>query len=162
MLDAVVHRAQDGSGVPVAVFSDFFCPFCRGLIGRLRGRAPTRTAINITWHELPLLGPHSDLAARGAEAAGLQGGYAAFYDQLLRDGFRPIPQYFAEVAERAGLDGARFAQDMDGPVVAARLAHTASAAASLGIYATPGIAIGRKVILGALPDHEMERLIDFT
>jgi len=161
-LDTSVHHGAGETGVPVAVFSDYFCPYCRTLIGRLRGRVPSRTPIDITWHELPLLGPNSVLAARAAEAALLQNGYAAFYDQLIRDGFRPIPRYFGEVAERAGLNGEKLLYDMDGPEVAARLNRSASAAASLGIFATPGIAIGRKVVLGALDEGEMERLIDFT
>ena len=46
-------------GVPVAVFSDFFCPNCRELDARLA----KRTDIAITWHQLPLLGPSSKLVA---------------------------------------------------------------------------------------------------
>ncbi|MEO0764415.1 MAG: protein-disulfide isomerase, partial [Pseudomonadota bacterium] len=39
-LDAVVHRDREDGVVPVAGFSDFFCPYCRGLIGRLEARRP--------------------------------------------------------------------------------------------------------------------------
>ena len=156
-LPDVLYR-DAGRGVRVAVFSDFFCPYCRRLMGRLRAR--TRAPdIAISWHELPLLGPHSVLAAHAAEAAALQRGYVRFYDALLTEGFRPNRKWMAEVAERAGLDGARLEHDMDGPEVAARLENSAAAAAALGFFATPGIVIGRKAVLGALDDDIMESLI---
>ncbi len=104
-LEEVVHR-DFSDGTPVAVFSDFFCPYCRDLIARLQRLASGGLPISISWHELPLLGPNSELAARAAEAAALQGGYAEFHAQLLAEGFRPLPAWMGEVAMRAGLDGA--------------------------------------------------------
>ena len=157
-LDAVVHRDRIDGAVPVAVFSDFFCPYCRGLIGRLGART-TSPRIAISWHELPLLGPQSVLVARAAEAAALQGGYAAFYRQMLADGFRPSPAWIARVAEAAGLDGARVRRDMDGDAVAARLLASARAARTLGFIGTPGLAVGRSAVLGALGTDQMEDLI---
>ncbi|MFL4470520.1 DsbA family protein [Tateyamaria armeniaca] len=157
-LDQVVHRDAQKVAVPVAVFSDFFCPYCRGLIARLT----TRTAappIAISWHELPVLGPNSVLVAQAAEAAGLQGGYTAFYTQLLRDGFRPVPAWLGEVAQAAGLDGARLVRDMDGPDVSARLLASARAARTLGFVGTPGLAVARSAVLGALRADQMESLI---
>ena len=157
-LDGVVHRDAINGAVPVAVFSDFFCPYCRGLIGRLAARQADQP-IAITWHELPLLGPQSVLVARAAEAAALQDGYAAFYAQILKDGFRPIPAWMGQVAQAAGLDGAKLVQDMDGPEVRARLLESARAAKTLGFLGTPGLAVGRSAILGALRANEMEDLI---
>lgn len=156
-LDAVVHRDAEPGKVPVAVFSDFFCPYCRGLIGRLAARTDAPD-IAITWHELPLLGPSSVIAAKATEAAAMQGGYRAFYAQLISDGFRPVSSWMATVADRAGLDGDLLQRDMDGPDVAGRLEQSARAAATLGFSGTPGIAIGKNAILGALDKTAMEAL----
>ena len=155
MIDSALHHG--GDGVPVAVFSDFFCPYCRGLIGRLAARDGPKIAV--TWHELPLLGANSVIAARAAEAAALQGGYVAFYEALIAQGFRPPPSWMAGVADEVGLSGSQLRRDMDGPVVADRLTTSARSAASLGIRGTPGIVIGRKAVLGALDEGQMERLI---
>ena len=156
-LAEVLYR-DDTDGVRVAVFSDFFCPFCRGLIRRLKLRSrPPKIALN--WHELPILGPHSVIAARVTEAAALQGAYVGFYDQLIRDGFRPSDAWMRRVAENAGLDGAQFAADIDSDIVAKRLAESASAAATFSFFATPAVVIGRKGVLGALSDDQMEALI---
>lgn len=147
-----------GRGVRVAVFSDFFCPYCRRLVSRLRTRTKAPD-LAISWHELPLLGPHSVLVAKAAEAAALQGGYARLYDGLLAEGFRPSRNWMGEVAGKVGLDGDALKRDMDGPEVAARLEASAAAAATLGFFATPGIIIGRKAVLGALGSDVMEDLI---
>lgn len=155
-LGAVVHKSGD-AGVPVAVFGDYFCPYCRVLISRLTSWGP---GLAISWHELPLLGPGSELVARAAEAASLQAGYIAFYDQLQQEGFRPSEAYMGDVAARAGLDGARLVADMGDGLVQQRLGESASAAATLGLYATPGLVIGQKAVLGAIERRAMERLIE--
>lgn len=145
-------------GVRVAVFSDFFCPYCRELVARLKLRK-TGPKLAVNWHELPLLGPNSVMAAKSAEAASLQGGYTAFYTQLRQDGFRPGKRWLSGVAHAAGLDGARLVRDMDGPEVAARLESSAAAAARIGFFATPGIVIGRKAVLGALDGETMDAMV---
>lgn len=155
------HRDAVPGSVPVAVFSDFFCPYCRGLIGRL-GARNVGTPISITWHELPLLGPSSGIAAKASEAAALQGGYIPFVRALQTRGFRPVPSWMGTVATGIGLDGAQLVRDMEGPVVTDRLDKTLRIAARLGFYGTPGIVIGKSAILGALESAQMEDLIDST
>lgn len=155
-LEPVVHR-DGGAGAKLAVFSDFFCPYCRELIGRVRALQSDGPPLSVTWHELPLLGPNSVIAARAAEAASLQDGYVPFHAQLVADGFRPVAAWMKEVAARAGLDGARLSRDMDGALVAERLADSAGAAARLGFFATPGLVVGRRAVLGAL---DRDRLVD--
>ena len=156
-LASIVHRHR-GADVPVAVFNDFFCPYCRALLPRLE-RLP---GISVTWHELPLLGEGSRLVAQAAQAAALQDGYLAFYRQLITDGFRPSARWMAQVAERAGLDGEALALDMPSPRVAAGLLDSAAAAALLGFYATPGLVIGQKAILGALTQDHLNQLVEET
>ena len=157
-LDEVVHRDR-GEGVPVAVFSDFFCPYCRRLIGRLRNGGSEGVQMSMTWHELPLLGSGSVHAARAAEAAALQGGYAAFYDELLRAGFRPSDRWMGDVADAAGLDGPQLIADMNGAHVAGRLQDSAAAAARLGFFATPGLVVGKRAVLGALEAAQIADLV---
>jgi hypothetical protein len=90
--------------VPVASFSDYYCPYCRDLTVRLAARADP--ALRLTWHELPLLGDASEAAARAALAADLQGAYAAFQARLLRATFQPTDAYLADLAVSLGLDRA--------------------------------------------------------
>lgn len=155
-LSQVVHQHPEAPGIPVAIFSDFFCPYCRELIGRI----DRWEGLNLTWHELPLQGRPSEIFARAAIAAEFQGGYRAYYAQMLKDGFRPASGWLGTVAERAGLDADRLLADMRSEAVTRHLADSAGAAAQLGIRATPGIVVRQRSVLGALSDGQFEALLN--
>ena len=108
---------------------------------------------------MPLLGPASEIAAKAAVAADLQGQYAGFIEALARGGFRPSAAHMARVAETIGLDGPRLARDMEGKEVADRLMMSRRAAATLGIYGTPGMTIDRTLVIGEVSMDALDRLI---
>jgi protein-disulfide isomerase len=143
--------------VPVAAFSDYYCPHCRDLTVRLARRAGPD--LPVTWHELPLLGEASAAAARAALAADLQGAYPAFQSRLLRAAFQPTEAYLVDLATSLGLDPARLLDDAQGEAVARRIAISARAAATLGIAATPALVVGRTVVSGAIPDARLDALL---
>ncbi len=158
-LCATLFKPKEGK-VPVASFSDFYCPYCRTQIPRLAERARLLDAsIAINWHELPLLGPTSELSARAAVAADLQGGYPEFQARLFASSFRPTTIYLAEAASAAGLGPGQILLDMEGQVVASRLGRSRAAARTLGIYGTPALVVGRTLVMGKISDGDLDRLI---
>lgn len=150
-----LYQNREG-GVPVAVFTDFFCPNCRLLDARLA----TRDDLAITWHQLPLLGPSSKLVAQSLMAADRQGGYRAMQDRLLAAPFRPMLQNFLEAAIVAGLDAERLGRDMFESSVANRLAESRSAAETLKVWGTPALTIGRTLAMGALDSAQLDQLVE--
>jgi len=146
------------SRVPVAVFSDFYCPFCRVLIERLGESVDPR--IDITWHELPLLGPASVVAARAAMSADAQGGYVAFQSRLMGSQFRPTTQFLSEIAEASGLDAGQLLVDMDSPATDLRLRESRAASRLLGVWGTPATVVGRTLVKGAISERDFSRLIN--
>lgn len=139
----------------IAVFSDFFCPFCQRLTAELAGRSE----LTVNWHELPLLGPSSEIAAQAAIAADLQGAYAPFVVALKQTGFRPTLAHMGRVATSIGLEPERLVGDMTGSRVAERLDTTRRAAATLGVYGTPGMTIERTLIMGEIGPRDLDRLL---
>ncbi|MEK6216170.1 MAG: DsbA family protein [Boseongicola sp.] len=159
-LCAELFEPKEGK-VPVAAFSDFFCPYCRTQTPRLAARAKRPDSkVAISWHELPLLGPTSEIAARAALAADLQGGYPEFQARLLASSFRPTAIYLAEVASGAGLGPGQILLDMDGQVVNSRLKRSRAAAHALGIYGTPALVVGRTLVMGRISEGDLDRLIE--
>ena len=155
-----LYGSQFGLSLPVAMFSDFFCPYCREVSARIAARAADPASkLSLTWHELPLLGPSSELAAKAALAADLQGGYADFQARLFATPFRPSPAHLASTAEAVGLDAGKLISDMDGAQVAQRLTNTGRAAETLGIWATPAMTIGRTLVTGAVSDAALSSII---
>lgn len=156
-LCSVLYRRAAGTP-KVAVFTDFFCPNCRALDARLAARKD----ISIAWHEIPLLGPNSEFVAKALVAADLQGGYLALKARLLQAPFRPSPGTISQAAFAAGLDGERVVLDMNGPEVHARLQESKAASERLGIWGTPAIATGRKLIMGAVPNDALSLVLEST
>lgn len=155
----VLFGSVAGDRFPIAVFSDFNCPFCRTLVPRLAERAASDPTIAIRWHELPLLGPVSEQAARAALAADMQGGYAAFQSRLMATPFRPTGAHLSEIAIAAGLKPGQLLIDMDAPEVRRRLRESRAAARRLGVYGTPGMVVGRTLVMGEITERELDRLI---
>ena len=139
---------------PIAMFHDVYCPYCAVLASRLISMGAP-----VQWHELPLLHPASEPAARAAIAAGLQGGYDAFQTQLKSAPFQPSAGYITRLARNAGLDPDKLLADMDIAPVTSRLSTSERAAATLGIYGTPGLAIGKTVVVGNPSFEVLDTLI---
>lgn len=151
---------RDDTRVPVAVFSDFFCPYCRTLTERLAERAADPNSnIAISWHELPLLGPSSVIAARAAIAADLQRAYPEFQAQMMGSVFRPTARFLIDTATEVGLDTAKFVADMESQVVDSRISRSKNAALTLGIYGTPALVVGRTLVIGEISDKNLDKLL---
>ena len=147
-----------GQGVPVASFSDYFCPYCRVLTRELSAREAAGE-IAVTWHELPLLGETSELAARAALAADMQGAYPAIHARLMRSRVVASDAYLWTLAEGAGLDPTRFVRDAQSLAVQDRIETARGLAARFGFFGTPALVIGRTAVLGAIAPETLDRLI---
>lgn len=144
--------------VPVASFSNYYCPFCRVQTKRLAAmEARHEGEIRISWHELPLLGETSTLAAKAALAARNQGAYPAFHERLIWSPFRATPEYLQVLAKDIGVDHARLIEDMDGGKV---LEDSATLARIFVFIGTPAMVIGRTVVQGEVSERTVQGIIE--
>ena len=146
--------------LPIAVFSDVNCPNCRVVEARLERMVQVGTPIRLVYHPLPLLGPNSVWAAKVILAAGLQGAGQAMHRDLMQVILRPGPSAVREAAARHGLDGDRLWSDAGGPQVQAMLNDSLGLGAALGIPGTPGMMIGRTLVIGAMAERDLVQLIE--
>ncbi|MDA8585066.1 DsbA family protein [Rhodobacteraceae bacterium] len=144
--------------LPVAVFTDVNCPNCRSLELKLDQRSDR---LALTWIDLPLLGPTSEIAARAAIAASLQPGGDAFraraQSRLRGNNLHPS---VLEAAAIAGLDPDQLQTDFKGPKVSEILRRNHAMANTLGVWGTPAMAIGKTMIMGDLSRDTLDQLID--
>ena len=159
LCEALFGGAPEPGVVPVASFSDYACPYCRVLDERVAA-LDAEPGVAVRWHELPLLGAPSEVAARAALAAELQGGYGALHRRLMRSGFQTTPEYVAAVAAELALDPGRLAADMDGPTVAARLTESRALADAFGLVGTPALVVGRTLVVGEVGERTLSRLVE--
>ena len=160
--NALFEGWTPGSGtVPIASFSDYNCPICRITTRRIAQAAPVQDGTaRVTWHELPILGKTSVLAAKAALAADNQGAYAAFQDRLLRSAFQPTDGYIDALASDLDLDRGRLARDMESPDIEARIDRSLALRDLFGFRGTPAILVGRTVIEGDIGEATLSRLIE--
>ncbi len=157
-LCAAFFPNADGQGVPVAYFSDYFCPNCRVLTGMLDERVVAGT-IRLSLHEWPILSAASELAARAALAAQIQGGYEAFRARLTRAAFVPDETYLRDLSAGAGLNADQLLRDMTSENVTGQLALTRSLAARFRLFATPSMVIGRTLVIGRVSARQLDEII---
>ena len=150
----VLFRDAGDEIVPIAMFTDAFCPFCRVMEPRLHARRET-----ITFLDLPLLGPASEVAARAAIAAELQGN-RAFRVHMMTTRFRPTRRAITSLAETAGADANRLLSDMDSETVKERLLTNRSAAAALVVFGTPALVVGQILAMGNVENEIIDLLIE--
>lgn len=158
---ALFDRSDMAPGVvPVASFSDYYCPFCKTQTPELAAReAANPDRIALSWHETPLFGDSSLQAAKAALAAREQGAYVAFHARLMRSAFHATPAYLRQLAADIGIDGERLLADMDSPRIARRLEDSAALARLLGLAGTPALVIGRTVVLGEVEAATLDQII---
>ncbi len=159
---AALHDAGGiaGGTVPIASFSDYYCTFCRVQTARLADlQREMGDDLAITWHELPLLGPSSDLAARAALAARRQGAYIGFHERLLSSPFQATPAYLSALSEDLGVDHDRLIADMESDAVRTELGRSAAIADLFGFVGTPAMVVGRTVISGRVPEGTLRKVI---
>jgi protein-disulfide isomerase len=116
--------------------------------------------VAVAWHEWPLLGEGSRLAARAALAARRQGAYAAAHDRLMGAPALPSEAGLPGLARELGLDPGRLLADMDGPGVARDLAVSDAQARLFAAIGTPLLVVGRTAVEGAVSEARLARLIE--
>lgn len=141
--------------VPVAYFFDYQCPICRRLTPRLRERSD----ISINWHDLAGLGAASETAARAAIASRKQGAYDAFHDRLMRARFQATDGYVRALADSIGIDPDQLVADIANPDVDARMWQSRALANRFAMLGTPGLVIGRTVVIGDISNGDLGRII---
>lgn len=157
-LCAALFRGGIAPGtVPVAFFTDINCPYCRAMEPWIDALDPGK--VSVTWHDLPLLGATSLIAARAVAAAQLQGNEGAMRARLNRARIVPDPGYLRRLAEGLSMDPDRLLADMDSPSVTARIAQTIGLANGFGIPGTPALVVGDLLAIGQRSETEVNRLI---
>lgn len=162
-------RSKGPETAPVTLeeFGDYQCPSCgtfNPIVERLKNQYGDN--LRVVFRHLPLQTIHKNaaLAARAAEAAGLQGNFWKMHDMLYeyQKGWSDLPDprpAFVEYAQRIGLDVERFKVDLEGGAVAARISADVRRADTLRITGTPTVFVNGMPML-SLKEEDLRREID--
>jgi len=167
----VVIRARQGAmaigakepKVTIVSFSDFQCPFCvRGAKVMEEVLKAYPEDVRVVFRHLPLsFHAHADLAARAAEAAGLQGFFWPMHDLLFEHSRQLSPELITELAGRVpGLDLGQWRMDVKSPAIREAVDADKAEAARVGARGTPNFFLNGHIVSGAQPFERFKAKID--
>lgn len=146
--------------VPVAIFSDFNCPYCKDLETRLIAIRDNGAAVRLIWHEMPLLGPSSAHYAKAVIAARFLGAEERARAYLSSRVLRPGPAALSRMAKELDLLPDMMLREYKSTRVLRTISDSMALGRRMGIPGTPGTVIGRTLVIGAIKDTDIARLIE--
>lgn len=144
--------------VPVAMFTDVQCPYCRVLEPELQAFEDGGD-ITISWHDPALLGPTSEAAARAIIAARNQGAEKAMRRRITRGRFVPTPGFMRSVAAELGLNAEQLIADQTTVETDDAILTAKALAQIFGIPGTPALVIGRTLVIGNISPRQIGELV---
>jgi len=154
--------------VTVDLFEDFQCPACRAwgrnVFPSLASAELTQGTVKIVFHDMAFLGPESTDAGRAAHAAAQQGRFWDMWATLYENQGRENSGAFTRarlilMADRLGLDVARFVADMDSSAAQAAIDTSRAEASRAGVTSTPTLIVDGQPFVGVQPYSDLAAAI---
>lgn len=155
--DPIVAGNPNGD-VTMVEFFDYHCPYCKKVRDELVQLLKDDPKLRLVLKEFPILTPESELAARAAIAAQMQGKYWPMHLALLGSDDISEPAIMA-IAKQVGLDVERLKRDMTDQKVTERLQRTMKLAKAMSVEATPTFIIGTEPASGAYPVSKLKEMV---
>ncbi|MBX7144009.1 MAG: thioredoxin domain-containing protein [Oligoflexia bacterium] len=155
-------RGPADAKVTIVEFSDFQCPYCK------RGKDTMEEVMKMYPKDVKVAFKHMPLpfhnqampAAKAALAAGKQGKFWEFHDELFNNQGSLSPEFFVQTATKLGLDVEKFKKDSEDPAIEKAIKDDMELAQKNGIQGTPGFFVNGVAVKGAYPSSHFKSLID--
>jgi NhaA family Na+:H+ antiporter len=147
----------------VLIYGDYLCPYCRrlkGVVDRLRLTLGERATYAYRQFPNEKAHPGALVAARAAEAAGLQGKFWEMHDALYQHEPELGEKTVLDIAHALGLDIERLRRDIDSDVVRRRVDEDLADGRRDGVTGTPTIFVDGVRYDGAWDFYSMLEALD--
>lgn len=155
--------------ITIIEWADYRCPFCaKWALETKPALMPyvESGSVRIEFRDLVIFGDESQLAHQAARAAGKQGKYWEYYNEVWKlhtgQGHPAFDAAKAEAAAKAAgvPDLAQFKRDMTAADVVAAVKADTTEATSLGLSSTPFFLVNTTPVSGALPTAQFIDLLE--
>ena len=145
--------------ITLVEFFDYNCGFCKRSFPDILKLAESEKELKIVIKEFPILGPGSLAAAKASIAAGMQGKYWEFHNQLMPVRGAIDEKKALAVAAKLGLDMDKLKKDMESSRVREILTRNLQLAEALNIQGTPAFFIDDQFFPGAVGFSQLSKAI---
>jgi protein-disulfide isomerase len=155
-------RGDKNAPVTIVAFSEFQCPFCgraektiSALLEKYKGK------VNYVFRS-KLLPSHSKapLAHAAAYAAGKQGKFWEMHDKIFEDQRTLTEEAFLGYATALGLNIKQFTVDLKSDDIKKEYEDDMAESDRIGVRSTPTFFVNGKMVRGAKPQADFEKVID--
>lgn len=155
-------RGPEGAKVTIVEFSDFECPYC-GKAEESVSQVMEKYAgkVRLVFRHFPLsFHPNAPKAAEASMCANDQGKFWEMHKQLFANRTALGVEDLKKHAVAIGLDATKFNECLDGNKMKALVESDTKAGGEVGVSGTPAFFINGKLLSGAQPASEFEKIID--
>lgn len=158
--DPVIGNAN--AKIKVIEFFDYYCGYCRKMLGINEQILSNNPDIQFIFKELPILGESSKKASRAAIAINMldESKYKQFQKELLNLNEDATDELIKSIVRKIGIDVDNFSKALQNPEIDAILQDNIKVATQLELHGTPSYIIGGKFYPGALSDVMFQQAID--
>lgn len=159
-------RGSETAPITIVELSDFQCPYCRKFwqetLPRIEEAHIKTGQVRFVYRHFAILGEHSVAAAQAAECAGEQRKFWEYHDKLFagQGPFAFTKQNLQRYAKALGLDTVAFAQCLDSGRYVQKVEGETEVGTMLGVRGTPAFFINGRLLVGAHPYENFQRLIE--
>lgn len=125
--------------VTVVEFFDYQCPHCVDMAPVMEAIIKANPNVRVVYKDFPIRGPASELAAKAAIAAGMQGKYSELSHAILTANQPITEDSIMRLAKDNGLDVEKLKKDMNSPAVDKQIKSNMQLAKNLKLFGTPAL-----------------------
>lgn len=137
--------------ITVVEFFDYQCPHCVEMTPVIDAIIKANPEVRIVYKEFPIRGPASEIAAKAALAANMQGKYFEFHKALMAANRNLTEDDILKIAATVGLDVAKLKKDMASDAVMQQIKDNYKLAQALQLIGTPAFFVAKSDVTSSAP-----------
>ena len=149
--------------ITLVQYGDYECRACGAVYPLIKSLTKRRAGnLKLIFRNMPLtqLHPNAQWAAEAAESAASQGRFWELHDALYEYQTALSPKFITKMAQRLGVDLARFDEDMRTHRFEDRVKHDLAGAVRSGVTSTPAFFINDMRYRGTLDEPALTQALD--
>lgn len=137
--------------ITLVEFFDYQCPHCVEMTPVLEAVTKANPDVRVVFKEFPIRGAASEMAAKAALAANMQGKYFELHKALMGANRVLTQDDILKLAQGVGIDTTKLKKDMDSDAVAQQIKANYKLAQALQLMGTPAIFVAKSDVTSASP-----------